>query len=392
MSTEKRNLMVVSVIAVVNALGYGIIIPILYSYSSRFNLSDFQNGLLFAVFSVFQFLSTPVIGRLSDKYGRRPLLIISLIGTVVSFLMMAFARSAWWLFLARALDGATAGNIPVVQAVISDTTEIKNRAKGFGIIGASFGAGLVFGPVISALTVGYGGSIPFLISAVMSLLAVLLTAFVLEETNKQIGKIMHEKLFNLKKMFEAILDPSIGMTLTISFVYSLAFSLFIFAYQPVSVKALGLSAKQISTNFVLFGLVGLISQLFVIPLISKKFGDKKTLFGAVLGSCFTFFGLFASRSIGLFVFFSMSHALLNGFVSPMISSLLSKEVDSQSQGEMQGLNSSYVSLGMIIGPVVGGFVANYSIYGTFLAGMVFCAVCVFLAKRVLRTKAVLEHL
>src|SRR5438034_3468218 len=116
-----KSLFVIAVIAVVNALGYGIIIPILYSYSHKFGLSDFQNGLLFATFSLCQFISTPVIGRLSDKYGRKPLLILSISGTALSFLLMAFAPSAIFLFIARALDGITAGNIPVASAVITDT-------------------------------------------------------------------------------------------------------------------------------------------------------------------------------------------------------------------------------------------------------------------------------
>src|SRR6266852_5010677 len=121
MFKNNRNLFIIALIAVVNALGYGIIIPILYSYSKRFGLSDFQNGLLFALFSLCQFISTPFIGRMSDKYGRKPLLVVSILGTAISFLMMAFAPNVIFVFLARALDGLTAGNIPVASAVISDT-------------------------------------------------------------------------------------------------------------------------------------------------------------------------------------------------------------------------------------------------------------------------------
>src|SRR3989344_8135631 len=159
---KNRNLLVVSIIAVVNALGYGITIPLIYSYSQRFGLTDFENGLLFSVFSLAQFIATPIIGRMSDKYGRKPLLLISLIGTAISFVMMAFANSAAMLFVARALDGITAGNIPVASAVISDTTETKDRARGFAIIGASFGFGFAFGPAISSFTVGFGNARPFL--------------------------------------------------------------------------------------------------------------------------------------------------------------------------------------------------------------------------------------
>src|SRR5690349_15310321 len=121
MLKQNRSLLIIALIALVNMLGYGIVIPILYAYSKHYGLSDFQNGLLFASFSICQFLSTPIIGRMSDKYGRRPLLLISITGTAVSFLLMAFAQNALWLFAARMLDGLTAGNIPVAFAVISDS-------------------------------------------------------------------------------------------------------------------------------------------------------------------------------------------------------------------------------------------------------------------------------
>ncbi len=189
MFRNNRNLLVIALIAVVNALGYGIIIPILYTYTERFGLNAFQYGLLFALFSLCQFIATPIIGRLSDKYGRKPLLLASIGGTAVSFFMLAFAPNAIVLFLARALDGLTAGNIPVAAAVISDTTEPKDRVRGFGIIGASFGFGLFVGPAISGLTVGISPAIPFIIAGIISVIAVLLTWFLLPESNKHIGEV-----------------------------------------------------------------------------------------------------------------------------------------------------------------------------------------------------------
>src|SRR3989338_2549905 len=188
MFRQNRNLLIIALIAVVNALGYGIIIPVLYSYSLKYGLSDFQNGLLFSLLSICQFISTPIIGRMSDKYGRRPLLIISILGTAISFFIMAFAPSAIFLFLARALDGITAGNIPVAYAIISDTTEPKDRAKGFGIICAAFGFGFTFGPAIAALPLHWGSAAPFLIAAAIAIIAVILTAVLLPETNKHIGR------------------------------------------------------------------------------------------------------------------------------------------------------------------------------------------------------------
>jgi multidrug resistance protein len=211
---DNKNLLIVAIIAMVNALGYGIIIPILYTYNSKFGLTDFQNGLLFAVFSLCQFLATPVIGRLSDRYGRRPLLLISVAGTAVSFFMMAMAPNMWWLFVARALDGITAGNIPVLSAIISDTMDPKERAKGFGVIGASFGFGFIFGPAISALTVGIADWMPFVIAGVMSVIAVIVTSIILPETNKHMGEVSHHKLFDFHKMVVALTDQNVGNTIT----------------------------------------------------------------------------------------------------------------------------------------------------------------------------------
>jgi MFS family permease len=126
---KNKNVLIVALIALVNMLGYGIIIPLMYGYSKKFGLSDFENGLLFALYSICQFISTPMIGRLSDKYGRRPMLLISIVGTAASFFLMAFAPNAAFLFLSRILDGLTAGNIPVVFAVISDSTAPEDRTK-----------------------------------------------------------------------------------------------------------------------------------------------------------------------------------------------------------------------------------------------------------------------
>ena len=381
---NNRNLFIIAVIAVVNALGYAIIIPILYSYSLKFGLNDFQNGLLFAVFSLFQFLSTPVIGRMSDKFGRRPLLLISLAGTAISFFMMAFAPSAIFLFLARALDGITAGNIPVASAVISDTTAPQDRAKGFGIIGASFGFGFIFGPAISAFTLHWGSSVPFIIAGVITLIAIALTAFILPETNVHMGQVVHGKLFDFPKLAKSLTDENVGLTLLVSLIYSFAFGLFIFAYQPVSKKIIGLSDSQIAIMFTLFGIVGLIAQTLIIPRFTKAVGDRKALTISLIGLTVTFFSFFLVRSFMIMAIISIAQALANSFVAPLVQALLSKEVDAKSQGSILGINASYVSLGMIFGPIICGAVATILVPLPFLVGSASIAACVLLSVKILR--------
>lgn len=383
---QNRSLLIIALIAVVNALGYGIIIPILYSYSQRFGLSDFQNGLLFALFSVCQFLATPIIGRMSDKYGRKPLLIISIAGTAASFIITAFAPSAFFLFFARALDGITAGNIPVASAVISDTTTKEDRAKGFGIIGASFGFGFVFGPAISALTVGISPSLPFIIAAVISIIAVIMTVLFLPETNKHIGEVKEGKLFDFKRLYEALFDPAIGKMLVIILITFMAFFTYVYAFQPYSVKMLHLSANVIAGLFTLSGAVGLLVQMFLVSKITKKFGIKNSFTWSILIVAFSFLIMFAFNSLLMFVVATIILSFANSIVQPLTNTILSLETDSKSQGSILGLSASYMSIGQILGPIAGGALATFSITVPFLASAFLIFVCFLISFKAINLK------
>ena len=381
---KNRNLLVVSAVAIVNALGYGIIIPILYSYSQKYGLSDFENGLLFSIFSICQFISTPVIGRLSDKFGRKPLLTISITGTAVSFFMAAFAPSAIFLFIARALDGLTAGNLPVATAVISDTTTLKNRARGFGIINASFGFGFVFGPAISAATAGFGLQIPFIIAGIITTIAVLMTIFILQETNKFTGKVQKGKLFDFPKLMHTLTDKNIGLTMLVTLIYSFAFGMLIYAYQPFTVKVLNLTPNIISVTFMIFGIMGLISQLILLPRLAKLVGDKRSLELALVATAGTLLAMGLVKNFAVFVGIVIALGLVNSLIMPFITTILSKETDEASQGSIMGLNSAYVSIGTIFGPIVGGALATLSTRLPFAAGSLFVALCFLLSLGVLK--------
>lgn len=386
MIKNNRNLLIIALIALVNMLGYGIIIPILYAYSKKFGLSDFQNGLLFASFSICQFIATPIIGRLSDKYGRRPMLLMSISGTALSFFIMAFAPNAWFLFLARALDGITAGNIPVAFAVISDSTKPEDRAKAFGLIGAAFNFGFVFGPAVAAFTVGFGEAIPFIIAGIITLIAVLLTAIYLPETNKHMGEVKQGKLFDFPKLWHTLFDPNIGVTFVISLIFFLAFSCaIIYGFQPFTMHVLHISQSQNAVLFTVFGTVGLISQSFLVQRISKVLGMKKAFTTAIFFTAVSFILMFFSHALPLFIAASIILALFNSVVQTLLPAILSQEADAKSQGSIMGLNASYQSIGMIVGPILGGAVAEkISISSPFIIGSVLVLICFFLSFQVLR--------
>ncbi len=385
MQKNNRTILIIALIALVNMLGYGIIIPILYDYSKRFGLSDFENGLLFSIFSICQFISTPIIGRLSDKYGRRPMLLMSIGGTAISFFMMAFAGGPVMLFLARALDGLTAGNIPVAFAVISDSTKPEERAKAFGMISSAFNFGFVFGPAISAFTVGIKASIPFIIAGVITLLAVVLTALYLPETNEHMGEVQKSRLFDFKRMWHTLFDPNVGVTFLISLIFFLAFSCaVIYGFQPFTQNVLKITTTQNAYLFTLFGAVGLIAQNFFVHRFSARVGMKRAFTQSLLFTAISFVVVYISRSTAWFVFGTVILALANSVSQTLLPTILSQEADAKSQGSIMGLNSSYQSIGMIIGPLLGGAAAILSPSTPFIVGAVLIVVCYFLSFRVLR--------
>lgn len=381
---KNKNLFLVGIVAVVNSLGYGIIIPVLYTYSKKFGLSDIQNGLLFSLFSLCQLISTPIIGRLSDKYGRKPLLSLSLIGSAISFFMMAFAPSAIFLFIARALDGITAGNIPVISAVISDSTDEKNRGKGFAILGASFGLGFVFGPAISSFTVGISAALPFVIAGVVSLVAVLVTVIVLKETNIHIGEVKEKRMFDLNAIKRELSDKNIVYILSILFFYALAFNMFIYSFQPFAINMLKIDAIHISWIFTSIGIVGLLTQALIFPKISKIFNLRKTFVTSLIGLGLVFFLLSFSTSYPYFVLVLMAMSFTNSFVGPLSQTFLSQSADAKSQGSIQGLGSTFTSLGQVIGPLIGGLVSSYALKYSFVGSSLFIVICIFLSKKLLR--------
>lgn len=366
-------------------LGYGIVIPILYAYSKKYGLSDFQNGLLFALFSICQFISTPIIGRMSDKFGRRPMLLISIIGTALSFFVMAFAPSVAFLFLARALDGLTAGNVPVIFAVVSDTTKPEERAKAFGYIGSAFSFGFIFGPAIAALTLSFGENIPFIIAGVISIIAAILTFLYLPETNKHMGEVKKGKLFDFSKMWHMLFEPNVGPTFLISLIFFLAFSCSImYGFQPFTLNVLKISPSENALLFTMFGALGFLTQTTIVGRFSKIFGLKKALSTGIVWTAFALLAMYFSRSLIFFVAASALLAVFNSIVQTLLPTILSQESDAKSQGTIMGLNASYQSIGMIFGPILGGAVAAYSEALPFLVGAALIGSCYFIAKKVLR--------
>lgn len=362
-----KNLWVLVLICVINSLGFGIIVPLLYSYGKKFGLTGQTLGVLTASFSIAQFFATPLLGALSDKYGRKPLLVISLAGTCISFLLFAEARSLIVLFAARILDGLTGGNISVAQAMVSDTSTPQNRAKNFGILGSSFAFGFIIGPAVGGLLSKYGLQVPFYFAAGVSLLGVLCSILFLKETNTEGKKSVHD--YDYGAIFISLATilkrPIIGTAIFTGFLLTMAQFTMIIGFQTFSVDILKIGPTTMGWFFACFSVVGIIAQLTV-PYITKTFSSKTWIL--VFSTLFCFAAMFITGFAKGFMMFAVCltvYGLFNGLRNPMLNAIIADHNEKTEQGRVLGINQSYASIGQTLGPVTAGLVTAISVHAVF---------------------------
>src|ERR671932_2518914 len=232
-SMRRSPLVVIFVTVFIDLVGFGIVIPVLpfYVEGTKFNASPRMVGLLFASYSVMQLIFTPVLGRLSDRYGRRPILLISLLGTCVGFLILGFATALWMLFLGRIIDGISGGNISTAQAYIADITTPENRAKGMGLIGAAFGLGFTLGPAIGGILSKWGTGVPFIFAGCMAFANAVLLYFTLPETvTKDHPARASAATGRWSQLAKALKNSRLAFVLVIYFLFVVAFSIMTSSY------------------------------------------------------------------------------------------------------------------------------------------------------------------
>ena len=362
-------------IAFINSLSFTILIPIIYLYGKQFGLNDFQTSLLFSTYSIAQFFATPVIGKLSDRLGRKPLLIISLAGTVIANTIAGTANIPSLLFFARFLDGITGGNASVAQAMISDVTNQKDRAQAFGIYGAALGLGFIVGPAISLVAQQISLGTGFLASGAVAFIAMLMTIFLLPET-LQNKSTKSTNIFDLglENLIKGFAMPGVGILLLINFCTGTTFTMFTYAFQPYFIQVLDQNSKSLTLLFLTIGTLGVIMQTWGVSVLSRKFNVVKILFLGLFVRSLSFVLMPVWPSITCFVVITIFFALFNALVQPMISTLISLNAQPQNQGIALGLNASYLSIANAIGPVIAGMIVQQSQpitygYPLYLAGV-----------------------
>lgn len=354
--SNRTQLTLIFLTIFIDLLGFGIIIPIAPFYAEHYGATSFHVGLLATVFSLMQFIFAPIWGRLSDRIGRRPIILFSLLGTAVAHFFFAMANSLEMLFVSRMLAGVAAASVPTAMAYISDITSHEERAKGMGMVGAAFGLGFIFGPAIGGVLSEFGYSIPIFFASGLSLLAAAVAYFKLPESlTVEMRKDLPERKFSFNNLFEAIRHPNIGILFLIFFSVTLAFANLEAMFALFTERKFGLDA---SANGYLFAFIGIISATvqggLIGPLV-KKFGEKKLITFSTFLLSVTFLLFNLPQNIYTFLPIVACTALGIGIHNPSVVTLISKNTAASQQGGILGLNQSFSSLARVLGPMWAGF-------------------------------------
>jgi DHA1 family tetracycline resistance protein-like MFS transporter len=355
---KNKPLTAIFLIVFIDLLGFGLILPLLPFYAEDFGASDTVIGFLVASYAAAQLVGAPFLGRLSDRFGRKPILLLSLFGTMVGFLLLGFAEALWVLFLSRILDGFTGGNISVAQAYIADVTDEKNRAKGMGLIGAAFGLGFIFGPATGGLLSQYGYAVPAFAAAGMVTLNLLMIIIWLPESlsaEKRIALSQTDKpKINLKGLISALKRPFSGSLLITRFFFGLAFSIFQTIFSLYALRRFNLDARQ--TGFILtyVGVLSVIVQGGLVGKLNERFRDDLLIFLSVGIMAFSLLAWGYAPSVVLLLVIMVPIAFSGGVLNTILSSALTKAVKPQEIGGILGLASSIESLTRVIAPSLGG--------------------------------------
>jgi MFS transporter, DHA1 family, tetracycline resistance protein len=362
---DKRPLFIIFLTILVNLIGFGIIIPLLPFYAETFGASPLTIGLLFASFSMAQLVASPLLGHWSDRWGRRPILIFSLIGTAVSFVMLALAQGLPMLFAARIVDGLSGGNITTARAYIGDITTEENRAKAFGVLGAAFGLGFIIGPALGGLFAHISYAAPIWVAVVMTVIATLLAWLWLPETIHRVEAVPGSPW---KALRELSARPRLRRLFAIDFLYWGSFAVYQTTFALFGARRFGFDATHTGYLLAAFGCLGVVVQLATVGPVVARLGERRTLIVGLIFAAIGWGGSAMTHSLPVFVTLLVPGAIGIGLCNPSLVSLVSGAGGRHEQGRVQGAAGALESLGRTLGPIWGNgalqFLGEGAAYGS----------------------------
>jgi DHA1 family tetracycline resistance protein-like MFS transporter len=383
---------VLFLIVFIDLVGFGLVIPLLPFYAERFTASPQQVTTLMAVFSFMSFLSAPIWGRISDRIGRRPVLMASMAASALAYLWLGFADALWMLFAARALGGACAGNIAAAQAYIADVTTPEKRARGMGMIGAAFGLGFIIGPALGGVVAGNDIATadlrtPGLIACGLSLIALLGVVFVLKES-RPAGLPERPRRSRLDALRAALGRTILARLLVIFFLAILAFAGMEATFALWAMAQFGWGPAQIGYVFAYVGILSAVMQGGLIGRLTARFGEERLLLAGLVSIAAGLVILPLSQGLARLLVSVTALALGMGAMQPSLNSLISRRAGEDEQGEVMGVAQSVGSLSRVLGPLFAGAVfAGFGRASPFFCGMVLVAAAALVSWRLPRIEA-----
>ncbi len=382
----RSPLLLMALTVFIDIAGFGLILPLLPFWAEKLGANPAQVGLILTVYALAQFLFTPVLGALSDRFGRKPIIIVSLLIEALSFALTAMAGSLWLLLLARFIGGMGASNIGTAQAVVADTTTAESRARGMGLIGASIGLGFVIGPAVGGVLAGPSAGLPFWVAMVVALVNAVLALALLPETRKARAAVETspagvQRESGLAAWARILRNPAVARLALINFIFTLAFTAMEAVYPLFSQKVFGWKALENGYIFTYVGVIIVLMQGGMVAQIVKRIGERATM---ILGLGLLAVGLFLmpfSTTLGIML---VALALLSagdGAVSPTSSALLSFAAPEGAQGATLGVAQGIAGLGRVIGPLLAGalFGSSLGIGSPFVLGGVLSVLALLIA-------------
>ncbi|WP_226679205.1 MFS transporter [Mesobacillus jeotgali] len=371
----KKALPILFLVMFLVMVGFGIIIPVIPFYAEEIGATPTQLGLLMAVYSLMQFLFAPMWGRISDRIGRKPVIMIGILGLSLSFFLMALSTELWMLFAARIIGGfLSSANMPTVMAYVADITSEEDRGKGMGIIGASVGLGFIFGPAIGGVFSQSSLNTPFYLAGATSLVTFLFVTFVLKESLSAEQRSNQEK--EKTSLLKALNGP-LSMLFLLQLFVSLSLSGLEATFAYFAAEKAGLGSVELGYIFMIMGLAGAVVQGGLVGRLTKKLGEGVVIQLGIIISAAGFGLILLTEGFGTAALFLTIFGIGNGLIRPSVSSLLTKK-STTGHGGTTGLLSSFDSLGRIIGPPLGGWLFSIAIGMPYISGIVLSMVALIL--------------
>ncbi|HEY7685405.1 MAG TPA: MFS transporter [Gemmatimonadales bacterium] len=353
-SSSRPRLFVIWLTILIDLMGFGIVMPILPYYAQRFGAHGLGYGALVGAFSLMQFLATALLGRLSDRVGRRPILLTTMLLNAAGYVLFAFAPSYFLLLVSRLVSGFAGGNISAAQAYVADITSAEDRSKGMGLIGMAFGLGFIIGPGIGVLAAHYGGHAgPGLVAAGLSLVNLVSAYWILPESLKQEHRSARD-IWPFGHMAEALAHPELRALMLVWAIAPFAFAGYTVALPLWAAASLGWEEKQLGAFFVVVGAVAAIVQGGLFRLLTKRVGDRALLIAGMFGMALAIGAVPFLASTGAVYAWTVVLAFSNSIMSPAASGLVSTFAAANEQGTVLGVAQSLAALGRFSGPAAIG--------------------------------------